>query len=148
MRLSVAAVLSPTDDSAESNYCNALNDLFQSRPFDPLMVPFEECLIMNKLTMSAAALAAMLVLPACTDMKPYDAKISDLQSKVSSLESQIAAAKSAADAANGAASSAAQAASAAQNTANQAASAAQASQTCCTETNEKIERMFRRSISK
>jgi uncharacterized phage infection (PIP) family protein YhgE len=112
-------------------------------------INLEESLHMKNVTLvKVATLAAAMLLPACTDMKPYDQKISDLQSKVSTLESQVAAAKSAADAANSAASSAAQAASGAQNAANQAMSAAQASQTCCNDTNEKIERMFRRSISK
>ncbi|MEY3136937.1 MAG: hypothetical protein RL580_669, partial [Pseudomonadota bacterium] len=44
--------------------------------------------------------------------------------------------------------SAASAANGAQSTANQALAAAQASQSCCDATNEKIDRMFKRSISK
>ncbi len=53
-----------------------------------------------------------------------------------------------ADAANAAAQSASSTASGAQSAANQALAAAQASQSCCDATNEKIDRMFRRSISK
>ena len=60
----------------------------------------------------------------------------------------LAAAKSSADAANAAAQSASSTASGAQSAANQALAAAQASQSCCDATNEKIDRMFRRSISK
>ena len=41
---------------------------------------------MTKLSLTATVLAAALLLPACTDMKPYDAKISDLQSKVMDLQ--------------------------------------------------------------
>lgn len=104
---------------------------------------------MNKTTLVKAVLVATIAtLTACTDMKPYDAKINDLTSQVSKLEAQVAAAKSSADAANSAAAAASQAAGNAQNAANQAATAAQASQTCCNDTNEKIERMFRRSVSK
>jgi hypothetical protein len=43
---------------------------------------------------------------------------------------------------------ASQAAAAAQTTANQAATAAQTSQACCDANSEKMERMFRRSVSK
>ena len=50
--------------------------------------------------------------------------------------------------ANSAAASAGQAASGAQSTANQALAAAHASQSCCDATNEKIDRMFKRSVSK
>ncbi len=103
---------------------------------------------MNKLTLTATVLAAALLLPACTDMKPYDAKISDLQSKVSALESQVAAAKAAADAANGAASSATQAASARRAPPTRPLLLPRPARPAATETNEKIERMFRRSISK
>jgi Alanine-zipper, major outer membrane lipoprotein len=79
----------------------------------------------------AVAAAALLVgMAGCTDLKP----IQDT--------------KSAADAANSAASSAGQAASGAQSTANQALAAAHASQSCCDATNEKIDRMFKRSVSK
>jgi hypothetical protein len=59
-----------------------------------------------------------------------------------------AAAKSAADAAAASANAAKSAAAAAQSTANQALQAAQASQSCCDATNEKIDRMFKKSVSK
>ena len=58
------------------------------------------------------------------------------------------AAKQAADAAASAAAAARSAADSAQSTANQALQAAQASQACCDATNEKIDRMFQRSMSK
>ncbi len=94
------------------------------------------------------AVAAVATLAGCTDLKPLQAEIDSLKTQVSSLQTQVAAAKSSADAANGAAASAASAANGAQSTANQALSAAQASQACCDATNEKIDRMFKRSISK
>jgi outer membrane murein-binding lipoprotein Lpp len=100
------------------------------------------------LFVKVAAVAAVAALAGCTDLKPLQAQVDSLKSEVSSLQSQVAAAKSAADSANSAASSASQAASSAQSTANQALAAAQASQSCCDATNEKIDRMFRRSISK
>jgi len=95
-----------------------------------------------------AAVAAVATLAGCTDLKPLQAQIDTLKTEVSGLQSQVAAAKSAADSASSAASSASSAASGAQSAANQALAAAQASQSCCDATNEKIDRMFRRSISK
>lgn len=58
------------------------------------------------------------------------------------------AAQTAASNAERAANEARQMASGAQSTANQALSAANASQSCCDATNEKIDRMFQRSMSK
>ncbi len=84
----------------------------------------------------------------CTDLKPLQDQVNDLQTKVSSLESNSASMKSATESAAAEANKANQAAAAAQTAANQAATTAQASQSCCDATNEKIERMFRRSISK
>ncbi|MFM8585542.1 MAG: alanine-zipper protein [Gammaproteobacteria bacterium] len=95
-----------------------------------------------------AAVMAVAGLAGCTDLKPMQAQIDNLKTQVASLQSQVAAAKSTADAANGAAASAASAANGAQSTANQALAAAQASQSCCDATNEKLDRMFKRSISK
>ena len=87
-------------------------------------------------------------LAGCPDLKPLQAQVEDLKAQVSKVQSDLSSAKSAADSANSAAQSASQAASGAQSTANQALAAAQASQTCCDATNEKIDRMFRRSVSK
>ncbi|MGA1730974.1 MAG: Lpp/OprI family alanine-zipper lipoprotein, partial [Steroidobacteraceae bacterium] len=70
------------------------------------------------------------------------------KSQVAALQGDVGAAKSAADSAGRTASEAGSAATAAQNTANQALSAAQASQQCCDATNEKIDRMFQKSMSK
>jgi hypothetical protein len=87
-------------------------------------------------------------LQACTDLKPLQADIDGLKSQVTSLQSAVAAAKQSADSAGSTAQSASQAANSAQSAANQALAAAQASQSCCDSTNEKIDRMFKRSVSK
>jgi hypothetical protein len=97
---------------------------------------------------AAAAVAVMVGLAGCTDLKPIQAQIDDLKSQVAKNANDASAAKSAADSANSAAASAGQAASGAQSTANQALAAAHASQSCCDATNEKIDRMFKRSVSK
>ena len=90
-----------------------------------------------------AALAIMMA-TGCTNSKAQQ----EMQAKVDQLSRDVAAAKSAADAANAAASEAGQKASSAQSTANQALNAANQSQSCCDATNEKIDRMFKRSQAK
>ena len=96
----------------------------------------------------AAAAALVIGLAGCQDLKPMQSDIADLKSQVAQLQSQVAASKSSADQAASAAQSASQAASGAQSTANQALAAAQAAQSAVDATNEKINRMFKRSISK
>jgi outer membrane murein-binding lipoprotein Lpp len=105
---------------------------------------FMKCAIVLKV----AAVAVVAGLAGCQDLKPLQADIADLKSQVAKLQSDVAAAKSSADQANSTAQSANQAASSAQSTANQALAAAQASQSAVDATNEKIDRMFKRSISK
>ena len=90
-----------------------------------------------------------------TDIKPLQADIASLKDQVSKLQTDVSAAKASADAASrsasaaqSSASQAAQAASGAQSTANQALSAAQAAQSSVDATNEKIDRMFKKSVSK
>ena len=97
---------------------------------------------------AAAAVAVVVGMVGCTDLKPIQAQIDDLKAQTAKNASDLAGARSAADAANSAAQSAGQAASGAQSTANQALAAAHASQSCCDATNEKIDRMFKRSVSK
>src|SRR5579862_1520655 len=96
----------------------------------------------------AAAVVAVVGLAACTDLKPLQAEVADLKAQLAKVQGDASAAKSSADQANSAAQSASQAASGAQSTANQAVAAAHASQSCCDATNEKIDRMFKRSVSK
>ena len=105
-----------------------------------------------KLAIKIAAVAAVVALTGCTDLKPLQAQVDDLKAKVSKLSSDGAAhaTSDAANfkAANDAAAAAAKAAAAAQSTANQALAAAQAAQSGVDATNEKIDRMFKRSVSK
>jgi murein lipoprotein len=104
---------------------------------------------MNRaIVLKVAAVAVVAGLAGCQDLKPLQADVADLKSQVAKLQSDVAAAKSSADQANSTAQAANQAASSAQSTANQALAAAQASQSAVDATNEKIDRMFKRSISK
>ena len=96
----------------------------------------------------AAVVAVVVGLAGCQDLKPLQADIADLKSQVTKLQSDVTAAKGSADSANSAAQAANQAASGAQSTANQALAAAQAAQAADQATNEKIDRMFKRSVSK
>lgn len=90
-----------------------------------------------------AALAVMMAAGCASN-----AQIEQLSAKVDQLTKDVAAAKSAADAASAASADAGQKASSAQSTANQALNAANQSQACCDATNEKIDRMFKRSQAK
>ena len=100
-----------------------------------------------KLAMKAgvAALAVMMA-AGCTGNLQKEQEA--LAAKVDQLSRDVAAAKSTADAANAAASDASQKAAGAQSTANQALNAANQSQACCDATNEKMDRMFKRSQAK
>ncbi len=71
-----------------------------------------------------------------------------LAAKVDQMAKDLASAKSNADAASAAANDASKRATSAQSTANQALNAANQSQACCDATNEKIDRMFKRSQAK
>ena len=93
------------------------------------------------------ALASLLA-AGCESIKPLQAEVDTLKTKVSRLEADHATLKTASERAAADAQTASQAAAAAQTTANQAATAAQTSQACCDANSEKMERMFRRSISK
>jgi outer membrane murein-binding lipoprotein Lpp len=105
---------------------------------------------MNLTTTLKASIAAacLIAFAGCTDLKPIQAQIDDLKSQVSKLQSDTAKAASDAAAANSAAASAASAASGAQSTANQALSLAQQNATAIEAINEKIDRMFKKSVSK
>jgi outer membrane murein-binding lipoprotein Lpp len=106
-------------------------------------------------TVTLAALVTLLGLAGCTDLKPLQAQIDQLKTQVSGIQTEVAAARASADAAARAASAAqksadqaVQAASSARGTANQALSAASAAQSSIDATNEKIDRMFKKSVSK
>src|SRR5579864_7659602 len=83
---------------------------------------FMKCAIVLKV----AAVAVVVGLAGCQDLKPLQADIADLKSQVAKLQTDVAGAKSSADQAASAAQAANQAASGAQSTANQALAAAQA----------------------
>ena len=92
---------------------------------------------------SALALA-LVVAAGCTS----STTIKELSDRLDRVEQNASAAKSAADAASAAASEARQTASGAQSTANQALNAANQAQSSCDATNEKLDRMFKRSQAK
>jgi murein lipoprotein len=98
---------------------------------------------------AAAAVLALGVMAGCQDaVKLLQPQIDDLKVQVNKVATDAAAAKDAANAAANAAAAAQQAANAVQSTANEAKQAATDSQACCTATNEKIDRMFKKSMSK
>jgi hypothetical protein len=87
---------------------------------------------------ASLAVACVVAFAGCTDLKPIIGK----------LQSDTAKASSDAAAANSAAAAAQSAASGAQSTANQALSTAQSNSTAIEAINEKIDRMFKKSVSK
>jgi hypothetical protein len=99
---------------------------------------------MKSALQSSVLAIAMVVAAGCASTS----SVAELSAR---LDRVAADAKSASDAATSASSTAADAktaASGAQSTANQALNAANQSQSCCDATNEKIDRMFKRSQAK
>jgi murein lipoprotein len=104
---------------------------------------------MNKKTPAfAVLLLGTAFTSACTDLKPIQAEIAELRSAIEKQNAENATLKSSIDAAAQAASQASQAAQSASAEANRATAAAQASQQCCDANTERMDRMFRRSVSK
>lgn len=97
---------------------------------------------------TVATVVVAVLTTACTDLKPLQLQVDELKTQVSRLDASVSGMKSATDAAATEAGKAGQAAASAQTAANQALAASQTSQTCCDATNEKIDRMFKRSVSK
>jgi Alanine-zipper, major outer membrane lipoprotein len=93
---------------------------------------------------AGVAALALVAASGCASQKSLD----EVKATADKAVQDAAAAKAAADSAASAAQSARSAADSAQSAANQALQAAQASQACCDATNEKIERMFKKSVSK
>ena len=124
--------------------------------FDAVSLIKQKGIRMDKtIVVKLAAAAAVLALVGCTDLKPVQSDIDGLKQQVAKLQSDVTATKTSADnaasaaaAAQSSADKAAQAAAGAQSTANQALSAAQAAQSSVDATNEKINRMFKKSVSK
>src|SRR5262245_36600047 len=101
----------------------------------------------NTLSMTLKAGVAALVLVAasgCVSQKSVD----EVKATADKAVQDAAAAKQAADSAASVAASAKSAADSAPSAGNQALPAAQASQSLCDATNEKVDRMFKKSVSK
>jgi murein lipoprotein len=97
---------------------------------------------------ATVAAACVLAFAGCTDLKPIQAQIDDLKAQLGKNTADDQRLQSEVAAANSAAASAQSAASGAQSTANQALSTAQANSTAIEAINEKIDRMFKKSVSK
>src|SRR5580693_1784871 len=109
----------------------------------------------NSIVVKLAAAALVVGLAGCTDLKPLQAEVDTLKQQVGQLRTDVDAAKASADAASRAASAAQSSANqaepgarGAQRTVNQALSAAQAFFVSGAATTEKIDRMFKKSVSK
>ncbi len=99
--------------------------------------------------LKAGVVALVVVFAAgCTDLKPLEAQVSALKEELNKHIAETAGTPALAANAAKAAQAAATAAQQAQSKADAAASAAQASQQCCDATNEKIDRLFKKSMSK
>jgi outer membrane murein-binding lipoprotein Lpp len=94
---------------------------------------------------SAVALAIMLTTGCAAELQ---SQVDALNARVDTIASDVARAQSAADAAGASASEARQMSSGAQSTANEALRVAELSAVCCEATNEKIDRMFQKGMSK
>lgn len=106
---------------------------------------------MYKKVALTAALMMVIGLSGCasTDsVKKAQATADEAKSLAQQAASDASAAKSTADTAASAAADAKRMAANAQNTANSAAQAAAAAQSCCDANSEKLERMFKKSMSK
>lgn len=106
---------------------------------------------MNKKVALTAALMMAVGLAGCasTDsVKKAQATADEAKSLAQQAATDATAAKSTADTASSAAADAKRMAANAQNTANSAAQAAAAAQSCCDANSEKLERMFKKSMSK
>jgi hypothetical protein len=100
---------------------------------------------MNMTTMVKIGVAAIVIaLAGCATQKDLVA----VRGVAEQAVRDAAASKSAADSALAAAQHATTAAAAAQSTANQSLQADLANQACCNATNEKIDRMFQKAVSK
>ena len=97
---------------------------------------------------ASVAAACMIAFAGCTDLKPIQAQIDDLKSQVSRLQGETAKALSDAAAAKSQAATAGAAAAAAQSTANQALANAESNTQGIQAINDKIDRMFHKSLSK
>jgi Alanine-zipper, major outer membrane lipoprotein len=99
------------------------------------------------IALSSAALCSFIA-SGCTDLKPVQAQLDDLKSQLSQISPTIASADSQALAGAASARSAATTAQKAQSTADQASAIAINNQRAIGLINEKIDRMFKKTVSK
>ncbi|MGA2710178.1 MAG: alanine-zipper protein [Steroidobacteraceae bacterium] len=98
--------------------------------------------------MTGAAALCVLFASGCTDLKPIQAQLDDLKSQVNKLAAEEASTKSRTDSAASTAQAATAAAQRAQGTADSASAMANRNQQAIEAINEKIDRMFKRSVQK
>jgi len=98
-------------------------------------------------SMSAVSLAAVFA-SGCTDLKPVQTQLDDLKAQLSQISPQVANADRQALAAADSARSAASSAKQAQDTADKANATAKSNQQAIEAINEKLDRMFKKKLSK
>jgi outer membrane murein-binding lipoprotein Lpp len=103
---------------------------------------------MTKMLKVGAAALCVVFAAGCTDLKPIQAQIDDLKTQIGRNQSDHDALKASIDNATRTAQQAQTTAQQAQSKADAAASAAQSAQQGVDAVNEKIDRMFKRSMSK
>ena len=101
-----------------------------------------------RVALTGVAIVLAAALAGCTDLNPLQNQVKDLQSQVARLSQEQSATKSSADTAASSAREAADAANRASSKADQALALAQSDKQSIDEINEKMERMFRRRLSK
>jgi outer membrane murein-binding lipoprotein Lpp len=102
-----------------------------------------------KLGVTLAAVAVVgSALSGCTDLSPIQNDIKDLRSQINRLQTDVGSMKKTLDNAAQASREAQRAADRASSTANQALALGQSNQKSIEATNEKLDRMFRRHLSK
>lgn len=102
----------------------------------------------NTLSILGAAPLCAILASGCTDLKPTQEQIDDLRSQISLLSPKITSTDSQAMAAADSARSAAATAQQAKNTADRAQANAKGNQQGIEAINEKLDRMFKKSVSK
>jgi uncharacterized protein HemX len=102
----------------------------------------------KRVALVGMAVAVGCALAACTDLTPLQSQVKDLQSQAARLTQEQSTAKTSTDNAARSAHEAADAAGRASSKADQAVTLAQANKKSIDDINEKMERMFRRRLSK
>ena len=103
---------------------------------------------MKTVAIKVLPLGVFLTMTACTDLKPLQGNLDDLKAQVGKLATSVSGARAAAESASLAATQASQTAASAQNSANQALMQAKSQQSSIADINAKMDRIFRKSVSK